>query len=419
MGPATIITIAGTGITKETYWRLKYELDYERSEEQFVDDLTRTLRKAVEIRMNDPCKYGVSLSGGLDSRTVIAAMSSERRSQLTACTFGQDNCDEIKCARKAARRAKVKEHVVLDVKPEEIVSNAEKDVRMTDGRLLLAMAFVHDVYGTFKDKVDVMLDGYALDLTLGGFHLTREKMECKNREELRSILWKRYSAGTAELSRLLSPEIFQRVKDLWPLTFQKEFNDCVSEHPGNIAHELSMRTHVTWMHIGDVAPRAYLEISHPTSDPEFVDVWRKVPPEIRINHYLYRKFLRKLSPEMASVPYQYSMFRPSAPLFFWKLGFKYFMGKQLLARKLFGISRGRIFFRDRHGYVNFNEWFHTDEAWRDFFKKVLLERDERLDKILNREYVEGLLERQLKGEGDFSKQLMNIATFRIFFRQNF
>ncbi len=419
MEPATIITVSGSGITKENYWRLRYEPDYERSEQQFVDDLIRTLRNAVRIRMKDSARYGVSLSGGLDSRTVIAAMSQEQRGRLTACTFGQDNCDEIKCARKAAKKAKVKEHIVLDVKPEEIVKDAEKDVRMTDGRLLLAMAFVHEKYSKYGEKVDVMLDGYALDLTLGGFHLTKDKMECKSKEELKSILWKRYGPGMAELSNLLTPDLFERVKDLWPATFEKEFNDMISKHPGNIAHELSMRTHVTWMHIGDVAPRAYLEISHPTSDPEFVDVWRRVPPEIRINHYLYRKFLKKLSPELASVPYQYSMIRPSAPLFLWKLGFNYFMGKQLIARKLLRASKGRILFKDKHGYVNFDEWFQTSDEWKNYFEKIIMEKNEKLDGILNQKYAEALLEKQLKGEGSYAKQLMNIATFKIFHRQNF
>lgn len=418
MAPAMIITISGSGITKENYWRLMYEPDYDRSEEQFVDNLIKTLRNAVRIRMKDKTRYGVSLSGGLDSRTVIAAMPPERRSELTACTFGQNNCDEIKCARKAAKKAKVKRHVILDVKPEEIVKDAEKDIRMTDGRLLLAMAFVHEKYDRYNDDVDVMLDGYALDLTLGGFHLTKEKMQCKTKEELKGVLWKRYGSGMSELPNLLAPDLYERVKNLWPATFEKEFNSTISEHPGNIAHELSMRTHVTWMHIGDVAPRAYLEISHPTSDPEFVDVWRKVPPELRMNHYLYRKFLKKLSPELASVPYQYSMIRPSAPLLLWKLGFKYFMGKQLIAKKLFRISKGRILFKDRHGYVNFEEWFQTSEEWREFFKRVLLEKDVGLEAILNQKYVENLLERQLKGEGNYAKQLMNIATFKIFYRQN-
>jgi asparagine synthase (glutamine-hydrolysing) len=417
--PATILTFDLNGLSKETYWRLRYEPDYEKSEEGFIDDLIRTLRKAVAIRMSDKHRYGVSLSGGLDSRTVISAMTPDQKKNLTACTFGQDNCDEIKCARKAAKKAKVKEHIILDVKPEDVVRNAEKDVRMTDGRLLLALSFVHPTYDRFKDRVDVMLDGYALDLTLGGFHLTKDKMECRSKKELREILRSKWSNTSSELADLLNPEFYQRVKDSWPATFEKEFEDTVSEHPGNIAHEFSMNTHVAWMHIGDVPPRTYLEISHPTSDPEFVDVWRRVPPELRINHYLYRKFLMKLSPELARVPYQHSMFKASAPLFLWKLGFKYYMGKQLIAKKLFLISKGKILLKDKHGYVNFEEWFHTNDEWRNFFREILLANDDGLDKILNRKYVETLLEKQLKGEGNFSRRLMDIATFKIFYRQNF
>jgi hypothetical protein len=113
------------------------------------------------------------------------------------------------------------------------------------------------------------------------------------------------------------------------------------------------------------------------------------------------------------------MFKASAPLFLWKLGFKYYMGKQLIAKKLFLISKGKILLKDKHGYVNFEEWFHTNDEWRNFFREILLANDDGLDKILNRKYVETLLEKQLKGEGNFSRRLMDIATFKIFYRQNF
>jgi CMP-N-acetylneuraminic acid synthetase len=115
-----------------------------------------------------------------------------------------------------------------------------------------------------------------------------------------------------------------------------------------------------------------VEISHPTADNNFIDLIRTIPPEWRINHFIYRKFFKKLTSELATIPYNRTMVRPDAPLLFWKLGLYYIYARDLFLKKINTFSKGKIQLHNAHHYVDFDEWFRTNEQWQNFFKELLL-----------------------------------------------
>jgi asparagine synthase (glutamine-hydrolysing) len=98
--PASILTYDGRDLSIEKYWEFKCEPDYNLSENDVVEQLVTTFKKAVKIRMEDNLRYGVSLSGGLDSRCVVAAIDENKRKDALAYTFGPLDCDEVKIAKK-------------------------------------------------------------------------------------------------------------------------------------------------------------------------------------------------------------------------------------------------------------------------------------------------------------------------------
>jgi asparagine synthase (glutamine-hydrolysing) len=60
-----------------------------------IDKLVSAFKKAVERRMIGKHRFGVSLSGGLDSRTVLGAID-KRYSPVHTFTYGVPGCDEAK-----------------------------------------------------------------------------------------------------------------------------------------------------------------------------------------------------------------------------------------------------------------------------------------------------------------------------------
>lgn len=414
--PASILSYDGRNLSIETYWELKYEPDYSKSEEDFVDELVKTFKKAVKIRMDDNLRYGVTLSGGLDSRSVLAGISPIKRKDVIACTIGPRDCDEVKIAKTVTKRAGIKEHLIQETSPELLINYAEQEVWFTEGRSYVGVSFTYPTINALKEKVDVIFDGFAMDLTLGGGYLSREKVNCKTESLLSDILFKKRLFQDNEFRGLFTSNYYNKVRDVPAKSFRNEFNKLKSDHLGNKSDEFSLKTHVAWMHIGDVSVRDLLEVSHPTSDNDFIDVILTIPPEWRLNHYIYRKFLKKLAPELAKIPYNKMMVRADAPLLFWRVGSIFLFGRELIKKRIQKFSKGKIHLPNKRSYVNFDEWFRTNENWQSYFRELLLDENGKYEKYFNRDYIEQLFQKQVAGEKDNSMKLLYVASFKIFLR---
>lgn len=412
--PATILTFENDKISKEKYWELRYKPDYSKTEDEFVKDLVRTFYHAVDIRMRDNLRYGITLSGGLDSRSVLAGMKPEKRRNIVAFTFGEDDCDEVTIAKRVTNIAAVKEHLIITTPPSSITQNAVTEVWLTEGRNTIGTSFSHKILYPVKEKVDVIFDGFALDLTLGGSFLNKKILQSNNNEELSQQLGRKRLFSNKELEDLLDSELFSKINHVPDNSYKIAFQKSISDEPGNTTDKFAMDNHVAWMNIGDVPLLNYFEVTHPTSDNAFIDVITRIPPKFRLNHAIYRKFLLELSPEFARIPYQKTMVSPNHPLLIWKLGKFCLSITEQYRRAILHLSKGKIILKNKRSYVNFNEWFFTSATWYEFFRKILIDESETGKKYLNQPFIERLWQEQIKRENDHSVKLLYLATFRIF-----
>ncbi|MCU0851001.1 MAG: asparagine synthase-related protein [Candidatus Thermoplasmatota archaeon] len=415
--PATILTFYEQKISKETYWEFRYETDNNRSQGEYINELIQHYRKAIKIRMDDH-HHGITLSGGLDSRTVLAGMDLKKRKEVITCTFGARDCDEVIVAQKVSKIADVKNHIILETSPEILIKNAMFDVWLTEGRNYIGNGFAYPLLSLTKNDIDVIFDGYALDLVLGGGYLKKEILRCKSDKELKEILsnifLKKKIFQDIELPALFTSDYYQKIKNVLRESFEIEFNKVKHTNLCNKSDQIFINTRVTWMQIGDTPVRDIFETSHPTADNDFVDTILKIPPKWRYNHRLYRKFLMHLAPELSRVPYNHTMIRADAPLVFWRIGLYYLYIRELIKKKMFVFSKGRIFISNKRHYVNFEEWFRTNKSWQSFFRDLLLTENTSSKKYFNQSYIQQLFEEQIEGKKNNIMKLMYLATFELF-----
>ncbi len=127
-------------------------------------ELGRLFRQAVTRSCADAKAPGLTLSGGLDSRALLAAMP---EGKVAAVTFGKLGCADIRLARIAARLKGASHHVVEIGAPNWLVPRIEA-VWRSDGHLTLRDLHGVESLTVVAAEMDTCLNGFLGDALLGG-----------------------------------------------------------------------------------------------------------------------------------------------------------------------------------------------------------------------------------------------------------
>jgi asparagine synthase (glutamine-hydrolysing) len=108
-GHSLTVNASAEIISERRYWDLGFEIDFDHTEEYFIDHLRMRLRDAVRIRLRSDVSLGAHLSGGLDSSTIVCLANDMNGTADPLKTFSGsfregDAFDETPYARLVAAR---------------------------------------------------------------------------------------------------------------------------------------------------------------------------------------------------------------------------------------------------------------------------------------------------------------------------
>jgi len=105
----------------ERYWRVNFEFDYDKSQEEWQEELEFTLSESVRIRLMSEVPLGAFLSGGIDSSSVVALMSENTTSRVKTFSMGfrETEFNELHFAREVAEKYNTEHHEKI-IEPESI-----------------------------------------------------------------------------------------------------------------------------------------------------------------------------------------------------------------------------------------------------------------------------------------------------------
>ncbi|MCJ7797543.1 MAG: asparagine synthetase B, partial [Thermoleophilia bacterium] len=130
----TILTWRDGRISLRQYWKPAFRATHPvRRESDYSHELLDHLRTAVKRQERKQPRAALLLSGGLDSRTLLAVLAEqEGRPGLRTLTWGIPGCDDARSAAECARLAHV-EHHFFELPRDWLLHLGWEAVRVTDG----------------------------------------------------------------------------------------------------------------------------------------------------------------------------------------------------------------------------------------------------------------------------------------------
>jgi asparagine synthase (glutamine-hydrolysing) len=417
--PASIMILSEGELSIRKYWDFKFPEKRNRPKEYYVDNLVPIFRRAVERRMKGNHSTGVSLSGGLDSRSIVAAINKEHY-PIRTFTYGVRGGDEARIAEKVAKKLGTT-HRFFELKRDFLVDYVKLGVRLTDGMSNCWHFHWMSLLEQIAKDVDIVFHGLGMDLLVGGWvshrgvRARRRMLKAKNDAVLATILYQRFRKhGVSDIKKLFSDAYYQKIKDMPIQSFKKALKEAKAKHPGDIIDYIIWRDYTKTS--SSPARRSYVEDRVPGYDNDVVDLILEIPPALRSEQRIYYDFFIKLAPHLAKIPYQATGFILFAPFFLHQIGRLVKSGYKEFIHTLRNVTRGRVSIVDRTGYPDYNEWIRRDVRLRKFFEDILLDERTLNRGYFNENYVHELVVSHMSSRKDHGKELCALLTFELWHR---
>jgi asparagine synthase (glutamine-hydrolysing) len=320
--PGSILTWTDGRIQERSYWKPEHpETHTLRTESEWMDGLTHHLRQAVRRQAPAPFRgsspgpgSGILLSGGLDSRIILAFLAEQGLPHsFSAFTWGIPGCDDAQYARALAAQAGIP-YRFFELRPDWLLGGAEEAVRITDGLGNIVNMHALATADQEAQHAQIIYKGFLGDAMLGF--------------GIRHFHWARYDAATwaeAHLQALRDRGVITfdtaERRDLFTDAFQAalpvatRLGDGVMESYAAVMSESAspdmsdqrivydFRQRVPRMTLNGVeALRGHTLVRMPFADNDLVEFSLTIPPGLRYERRLIKNAFIRDFPAYAQIP---------------------------------------------------------------------------------------------------------------------
>lgn len=280
--PATILEydLDKDTVTQSYYWSWSEIEPSNLSFDEAVNQLSELFIQAVSRRFNTQEKIGISLSGGLDSRAIFAAVDYLYPNYSGyAYTFGIPDCDDIKIASQVVSLANNWKHQVFYFNNDNWFTPRIEKVWNTDGMQDLMHMHGSEFLDSISNATHINLNGYAGDAILGGSLLPNHPIDTRATEDNTKPLYKD----------------FVKLADL-----NSDFYDINHIEPNIYMNRV--RRFTTY---GSINSLPWVEQRKPFLDNKIMELVFSLPEAYRRNNKLYSIMLKKQFPKyFLDIPWQ-------------------------------------------------------------------------------------------------------------------
>jgi len=373
INPATRLIYNGVNIKSFNFWSPNFKEKTNDSLNTASDKLIYYLSNSLKKKTSDKKRFGLFLSGGMDTRLILAC-AKKNNIDLSTFTFNSFENREVKVAREVAKITKTPHYFVQNkpnhynkVLPEAVYSTASMYQP-------LCLFYSHSKF--MKKYIDIGLHGHGFDFFFQGMYLPRRKLEFFNKKLdflipikikennidyfLKNISYKTKGSNILNFFKkknykLMLEKLVNDLKEI-EVKSKKFCNLKIDLYEfltfGNLARHYSV--------CDNISMNSITKIRTPSYDNDLYDFYQQLPWRFRFDSRIQRLSLKKLSPKLANLessntnmPISYSS---SQKTFFQFINFikKRFIKKEDLNNDLFqrmGLPIGYLIKNDWEPYV--------------------------------------------------------------------
>lgn len=290
-------------------WAEAYEQP-PRTDREWLDRIGEAFYQSVQQQSADTPHLGLSLSGGLDARSVLAAIDTKRTPLKTVCLGMRGSLDH-RCASELARIAGSENHShILDTRfLGDFHRHLDRMVELTDGQYL-SQCIVMPTLPVYRDLgIEVLLRGHAGELMhmykAYNYSLDEEALSLSSSEQLEAWLFRRLQAYMLDgVERpVFAAGIQQELPALARQSLREDIAATVGDQPPPqriwqlfVTQRLRRETVISMNKFRSVA-----ETRLPLLDNELVSLLLAAPPALKLGEEIQHALLKRYRPDFLQV----------------------------------------------------------------------------------------------------------------------
>lgn len=407
-------------MTLRKYWTYPSDGKYDgRDEDVLIDELGTRWQKAVDRRIKKKEKSIIQISGGLDSRAILAAvLKSTGKENIFLYTFGEKGSYDFDIGTHIAETLGIQHVSLLPVK-ERFAEQYVPSFFDTEGMIDATPYFPVNMDKSLRHISNKVYNGFMGGEMMGPLIFSKIKnLELQtdaSYEKAKEILLNHHRINEVDtVKQLLHPSYLKGEAIL--SSFDKsvqDLKDVSSEgFPNYCARWLYLNESDKYTSFCNFRYRNLFSYYTPFLDNDIVDFMSRVPLNLRTDKHLYKKMLQKKYPELFQLPTKNMYGLPLQTnhfVFFMKvaLGFVQRKTNNLLNH----LGKPNFFFNKNENYINYDDLLRTNTEYQHYMKSMI-------DKLKMREffdphYIDTLWSLHLKGKKNYSKLFGLLVTFEM------
>lgn len=305
--PAEHAVLSSRGITRSNYRRLSYDVQTDLDPSAHAAGVLDAFRRAGRARSTISPQGIFALSGGLDSRLLVGALSGQVA--YPAMTFvdstGSTDTPEVNAARRVARTLRMK-HDVVELDNEAVSSQVRTLTRLIGGLLPVHHAGKSTTYiEKMQTRGGYMMGGGPGDVLIGGYVSSLHQLNPR----LTASQVQLYARRRQRHDRTVLARLFRR--DVLAATYPRLFPsmlDSFSDIEGpTAAHRISLWAMTVRQPAFTFNSPLYAHPSVTEASPhlgyDYVDLILQMPAEWLYGKAFYKFLIYTQLPALRDIPY--------------------------------------------------------------------------------------------------------------------